>query len=214
MDDNGTKESYTVRIANNSNYDCTLDSKTACGFVVEFVDIIEKRGMNSTDTNVGGWPATAMYKYLNGTYDSNAKTWNRTDTLYSKLPSDLQDVIIDTTVVSGHGLRDSNSVREDRNWDSIDKLYLLCPKEIWLDGIDRDSANENTRQLDYYEIIGVTMINYSGAIKNLNDSTDYWWLRGTNQTTDNTFFAVYPSGGVVNGNSKGDRGLAPAFRIG
>ena len=97
---------YTVRIANNSNYDCSLESKTACGFVVEFVDIVEKRVMNSSATNVGGWPATEMRAYLNGEF-------------LAKLPSDLQSVIADTTVVSGHG-----STSGETNFTSTDKIYL------------------------------------------------------------------------------------------
>ena len=50
---NGTD--YTVRIVNkstNANCDNENYSQTACGFVVEFVDIVEQRAMNSADTNV------------------------------------------------------------------------------------------------------------------------------------------------------------------
>ena len=42
--DSGGK--YTIRLANNSNYDCTLESKTACELVVEFQDIIKTHRMN------------------------------------------------------------------------------------------------------------------------------------------------------------------------
>ena len=80
---NGTD--YTVRIANKTTGEhCgdedTAYSQTACGFVVEFAEIVEKRAMNSTNTNVGGWPATEMRTYLNGTF-------------YNSLPSDLQAAI-------------------------------------------------------------------------------------------------------------------------
>ena len=54
---------YTIRIANNSTPDeCKTEgfSQTACGFVVEFVDIITNHVMNSTNTNLGGWPASEM----------------------------------------------------------------------------------------------------------------------------------------------------------
>lgn len=50
-------KSYKVRIANKSTpEECTREdfSQTTCGFVVEFVDIIEQRQMNSSYTNVGG----------------------------------------------------------------------------------------------------------------------------------------------------------------
>ena len=63
---------YTVRISNKSTpTECTTRedfSQTACGFVVEFADIVGNRQMNSTNTNVGGWPATAMRTYANGDF--------------------------------------------------------------------------------------------------------------------------------------------------
>ena len=86
-------KSYTVRVANNTTpAECsgTDFSQTACGFVVEFADIVENRPMNSTATNVGGWEASEMRTYANGDF-------------FNKLPSDLQKVIINTKVISGHG---------------------------------------------------------------------------------------------------------------
>ena len=189
---------YTVRIANNSNYDCNLESQTACGFVVEFADIVEQRAMNSSSTNVGGWPATAMRTYLNGEF-------------LAKLPSDLQSVIADTTttVVSGHG-----STSGETNFTSTDKLYLLSTKEVWSGGVSYDTATGSTRQLDYYANNNVTTSNYSGAKKNYAGSAAWWWLRAAGSYGSNTFLrvgsdgdwdasiATYTSGGV-----------APAFRI-
>ena len=214
---------YTVRIANKSTPTECNDSnfsQTACGFVVEFVDIIEERVMNRSNTNVGGWLASAMYKYLNGD-TSDHLTYDGTNaTLYSKLPSDLQSVIADTTVVSGHGSSDSNSEREDGNWESTDKLYLLSPKEVWVNGtsdlVSRyDTAYSNTRQLDYYEGKGVTTNNYSGAIKKFNGRAAYWWLRAAysyNSTT--SFLSVRNTGNWVSLNAYTGGGVAPAFRIG
>ena len=85
--------SYTVRIANNSPpNECRNDnfSQSACGFVVEFVDIVEERAMNASATSVGGWPATTLKKYLDEVF------------IY-KLPEELQKVIISTKTISGHG---------------------------------------------------------------------------------------------------------------
>ena len=199
-------EPYTVRIANKSiPTECNDSnfSQTACGFVVEFVDIIEKRAMNSTNTNVGGWPATAMYKYLNGTYDKDTKKWNRTDTLFSKLPIDLQSVIADTTVVSGYGSNDSS------NFTSTDKMYLLSTKEVWgnVSALsEMDTATGSTRQLDYYAN------NYETIKNNAEGSAGLWWLR-TAVSGINTNFLIVSSlwGHSSAGNSQG---VAPAFRIG
>ena len=55
--DMGTFGTHTIRIANTSTPDeCATDgfSQTACGFVLEFADIITARNMNSTGTNAGG----------------------------------------------------------------------------------------------------------------------------------------------------------------
>ncbi len=122
---------HSVRIANKSTPDeCSTKgfSQTACGFVLEFEDVITTHAMNSTTTtNVGGWPASAMYTYVN------------TD-LYNMLPTDLKNAIIDTTVVSSHGSDDS------ANFTSIDKLYLLAPKEIYgIFSYPYDSAKDLTR---------------------------------------------------------------------
>ncbi|MBP3444954.1 MAG: hypothetical protein J6K23_03360 [Bacilli bacterium] len=218
---------YTVRIANNSNYDCTLDSKTACGFVVEFVDIIEKRAMNSTITNVGGWPATAMYKYLNGD-TSNHLTYNGTNvTLYSKLPKELRDVIADTTVISGHGSKSGET-----NFTSTDKIYLLSSGEIWSDCLTADGNSGftcydtasypykgqgaiTTRQLDYYSNKSVsTQSNNTYAVKKFNGTAAWWWLRAAISNLSNTFGSVYADGSHSWNQADTSWGVAPAFRIG
>ena len=63
---------YMVRIANKTIGEHCGDndteySQTACGFVVEFADIITKMKMRDTNTNVSGYPATLVYDYLKNT---------------------------------------------------------------------------------------------------------------------------------------------------
>ena len=56
-----TYGTHTLRVANTSTpSECSASgfSQTACGFVLEFTDIIAEHNMNSSNTNVGGWPAT------------------------------------------------------------------------------------------------------------------------------------------------------------
>ena len=208
---------YTVRVANNttpSECSTTGFSQTACGFVVEFVDIVEQRAMNSSSTNVGGWPATKMREYLNGEF-------------IAKLPSDLQSAIKDTTVVSGHGSSDSYSKRDDGNWESTDKIYLLSTGEIWSNcttGNCYDTAsypyNGNgaitTRQLDYYSNKSVsTSSNYTYAVKNFNSTAAWWWLRAASSDYRNRFRDVTSTGNRNNYYATGTSGgVAPAFRIG
>ncbi len=186
---------FTVRIANIlSPSECTNSnfSQTACGFVVEFVDIITERGMNSTMTSSGGWPASSMHTFVN-------------NTIYNALPSDLRDVIIDTKVYGSSSLI------------STDKLYLLSAKEVWgKDGTSNtmsDSIDNYTRQLDYYKNLGVTTSRYSGAVKTYNGSNNEWWLRSMSGLA-NFFYFVETNGKGSNGNANASFGVAPAFRIG
>ena len=195
--DLGSLGKHTVRIANTSTpAECNQEgfSQTACGFVLEFADIITLHVMNSTDTNVGGWPASSMRSYLS-------------TTIYNTLPIDLQSVIMDTKVVSGHGSSDSN------NFTSFDKLYLLSTTEVW--GIEKvdDTANDATRQLDYYLSQGVTTSNYSGAIKQRNGSNYSWWLRAANSTSTYYFYTVNHKGGRGYSDAYSTCGVSPAFRI-
>ena len=195
---------YTVRIANKSTPSECNDSnfsQTACGFVVEFVDIVKERAMNSTNTNVGGWKDSAMRTYANGAFFNN-------------LPEDLRNVIIDTKVVSGHG-----STTGETNFTTTDKIYLLSSHEVWEDGTSNkvstyDTAWDKTRQLDYYANLGVTTINCSGAIKKYNNSNSGWWLRAASSTNSGSFLGVDSYSFWFHRDSNNPLGLAPAFRIG
>ena len=191
--------SYTVRVANNTTPDeCDQEdfSETACGFVVEFVDILMNGSMNSTGTNVGGWPGSEMRTYANGAFFNN-------------LPEDLRNVIIETKVVSGHG-----NTTGETNFPSTDKIYLLSAHEVWEDGTSnqvssKDTAWDKTRQLDYYKNLGVTTSSYSRAKKNSN-----WWLRAASSHSNTSFLTVYRNGPWYNAGASSDSGFAPAFRIG
>ena len=200
---------YMVRIANKTIGEHDNDteySQTACGFVVEFAEIVEKRAMNSTATNVGGWPATEMRTYLNGTF-------------YNSLPSDLQAVIKSTRVISGHGLNDTT------NFTTTDKLYLLSSEEVY--GTDDgqyhffDTAYGTSHQLEYYSNNGVTYstnswngTNLDKAIKQYNSSNTWWWLRPANSTNSKLFAHFNNSGNWESDTANHTNGVAPAFRIG
>ena len=207
---------HKVRIANMSTPNECNDSnfsQSACGFVVEFTDIITTHNMNSTKTNIGGWPGSAMHPFLN---DENLDGLNGKElSIMKALPDDLKSVIIDTKTVSSNGSADTN------NFTSPDKLYLLSTAEIWsLDTsrpISSDTARDKTRQLDYYKIKGVTTSNKNGAIKknkNSEGTDDWWWLRSANSSRNNSFYSVSFNGywGSYYANYTG--GVSPAFRIG
>ena len=180
-------------------------SQTACGFVVEFQDIITTHIMNpytfsivEGEGNLGGWERSEMRQYIN-------------NDIYNTLPSDLRSEIIDTKVVSGHGTQDSS------NFITTDKLYLLSTHEVW-ENVDEygieyyDTAYNITRQLDYYKERGVTTENYSAASKTGGNYNNYWWLRSP--IYDSAFYEVWDNGATANHASNGYIGVSPAFRVG
>ena len=194
----GTYGTHTLRIANTSTpSECsnTNFSQSACGFVLEFADIIAAHKMNDTNTNVGGWPASSMYTFVN-------------NDIYNAIPSEIKNAIIDTTVVSSHGDEDTE------NFTSTDKLYLLSTAEVWAQGssntISDDAARDVTRQLDYYKNLGTSTTNRSGAVKK---SGYAWWLRVANSSDNNNFYRVNNRGDWSNNNASTINGVSPAFRL-
>ena len=209
----GTYGTHTLRVANTSTpSECSTSgfSQSACGFVLEFADIITTHNMNPAGTykgtqydvgwNVDGWPATSMRTFVN-------------NDIYNAIPSELKSAIIDTTVVSGHG-----STSGETNFTSTDKLYLLSTAEVWAQGssrtISNDTARDVTRQLDYYKNLGTSTSNYSGAIKKKETSAYYWWLRSAYSGSNDSFYPVSGSGGWIGYSAFSAHGVAPAFRLG
>ena len=201
---------FTVRLANlkapetcdkndKNNYD-EFFSQSACGFVVEFADIIGRHVMNSTSTNVGGWQESSMREYLN-------------DNIYNSLDNELKKVISKVAIRSGHG-----STSGEKDFITEDYLYLLSTAEVWENGTSNttstDTARNYTRQLDYYE--GVTTNSYAKAIKNNNSagSASWWWLRSAKSGSSTNFYGVNGNGSWTGIGASGTGGVSPAFRIG
>ena len=200
--DLGTLGRHTVRIANKSECTNGETSETACGFVVEFADVIIKQKINSTNTNVGGWKDSEIRTYIN-------------DTIYKSLPSELQNVITTTKVISSHG-----STSGETNFETQDKLYLLSGHEVYEDGTSnqislKDTSYNNTKQLDYYKNQGVTTDDYAGTIKQYNGKDSDWWLRSAISPYDtNDFIGVsFVYGDWYGRPATSPDGVSPAFRI-
>ena len=206
--DMGSLGTHTLRIANKSTpSECNNSnfSETACGFVLEFVDIIKDREVNYPGvTNVGGWPSSDLKNYL-------------ITNIYNEMPEILRDAILDTKVISGHG-----STSGEGNFISTEMIYLLSTHEVWkdvdgnaTDGIDYyDTAYNNTRQLDYYSSQNVTTSNYSAAIKKDDGSNTRWWLRSAYANNNYSFYCVWTDGSIGFSSSNANWGISPAFRIG
>ena len=200
--DLGELGTHTVRIANKSA--CTTEtSETACGFVVEFVDMIAtSENYAEQGANRGGWISSQIRAYLN-------RKWLKS------FPTDLQQVIATTKVISGHG-----PTAGETNFENQDKLYLLSSEEIYSDFSSSSNSQHDTsvgtsKQLDYYKNQGVTTSNYAGAIKQYNGSNKGWWLRTADAKYDIMFLSVDEAGGfrLYDFVTSVDFGVSPAFRI-
>ena len=157
--------------------------------------------MNATSTNAGGYPASSMYTYIQ-------------NDIYNALPEELRNIIIPTYEVSGHG-----STSGETNFTSTDKLYLLSTKEVWgkegtSNQINYDTAEAETRQLDYYSNLGVSTSSYSGATKKLNGADKSWWLRSATSDIPYNFYDVNTDGDWNYYAARNTGGVAVAFRIG
>ena len=192
-----TLGTHTIRVANNTSpSECSTSgfSQTACGFVLEFADIITTHSMDSS--SVGGWNETALYTYLN-------------NTIYNELPNNLKNSIINTTVVS------SPSIISEEHIVSTDKMYLLAPSEIYSDWNDEYDISKNlTRQLDYYKQKGTSTSSNSSALKSLGSTNTGWWTRSADYVDAELFFEVFSAGNCASSSVSLSSGVSPAFRIG
>ena len=195
--DLGTLGKHNVRIANISTpSECSNSSfsQTACGFVLEFEDIITKYAMYSQNATEAGWPSSQARTFLN-------------ENIYNLLPSDLKSAIIDTKVISGNG---------DKTSTTTDKIYLLTPQEIY-SNFKSDLAGNLSRQLDYYSLKGVTTTNTTSAIKSYMGTVTYYWLRSIYQGFSDCFYYITSDGKDYGGDiiqGVESLGISPVFRIG
>lgn len=205
--DMGDLGTHTLRIANMSTpEECSQDgfSQTACGFVVEFADVITTHRMNpfeqnanvNGDGNKGGWEYSEIRQYVN-------------NDIYNSLPSNLKNVIIDTFAVSGYGAKDSE------NFLTTDKLYYFSKVEV--DGLVYTQYTDSSfsRKLDFYNDYNT---NHSLAIKKFGDNPYHWCFRtaakmNVSPQYYDIFYGIRPSDGWVETYGACD-GVSPAFRIG
>ena len=201
--------SYTVRVANNTTPDeCSGNdfSQTACGFVVEFIDIIENRTTGLTNENAKTYVDSEIRTYLNNAF-------------YNKLPSDLRKNIIKTNVISFTLLMQQQIPNGIVYSNTEDYVYLIGEKEITGKNFSNSAIDSKTRQLDYYLSQNYnSSTNMTCAIKKYKNSDAIWWLRDrvvyrTVYSYDlsiiNTTGNISPMTSLNN-----SYGVAPAFRIG
>ncbi|MBQ3307116.1 MAG: hypothetical protein IJG68_02865 [Bacilli bacterium] len=219
MNYDGTPETTAqVRIVNLSTpEECSSSdfSETACGFVIELIELNSTHRINPYtssvrlgDGNKGGWEYSEMRAYLNSTlgYDGSFDYTN--SGVFNSLPDELKRVIIPTRVVSGHGPYDSN------NFVTTDKIYLFDFIELF--GVSSSSCSvplSVERQMDYFKYLGVTPSNASEIIMKISSNYYYWWTRCPYLRDYSSFLVINDRGGVEAKNTDISYRKYLAFRI-
>lgn len=96
---------------------------------------------------------------------------------------------------------------------------MLATKEIYGKNgtsniISNDTSDNNTRQLDYYEMNNVSTSNYKGAIKRHQELESYWWTRSAFAHLNTAFYRIMLDGNWNDPHAIDINGVAPALRIG
>ena len=168
--------------------------KTA-GISFEFVDFLGSWGMNSSDTNSGGWGSSQMKTYLEG------EVKNLSNSSHIK---EVKKTYIPTYSSTGTSI-------------SNDKLWLLSCSEVLKDGYNGGRGYATTTegpQYAYYVKCTDPFDMDSNYKKKPNiSSASWWWLRSPNFDFDYTFCAVYHDGSCNYYHASYTIGVAPGFSI-
>ena len=205
--DKATLDGKKVRILG-FNHDELAEPTTAydsatktgkAGISFEYVDFLTSAGMNSTNTNSGGWNASALRGTLNGTtYSSLITTYH--------IKKVKKDYIPTYNVASTQ--------------QTEDYLWLLSCGEIWDNGYSSNykgyAITTEGKQYKYYKM-NLGSIKYSTSTditkKPSASNSNWWWLRSPCYYTSNLFCSVNSYGICGNDYAGYSGGVAPGFSI-
>ena len=128
----------------------------------------DKKAMNSSDTNSGGWTSCAMRS-------------THLPAILSKMPTEVKNGIREVNKLTSAGSK-STTINT-----TADKLFLLSEVEIF--GSTTYSAAGEGTQYDYYKA-------GNSKVKKQNGSSAYWWERSP-RASNSTRFCVVTSDGVA-----------------
>ena len=199
----------TVQIVGFAHDDKTSGGKAGITFI--FGDCVGQEPMNEEGTNEGGWEASPMRTYLNG-------TWR------AQLPEDLNAVIVPVDKLTnnvGNTMGASCvTVTSDSVWlFSYAELAGPIPAaELWGGGYEwaADIFNaEGTR----YKLFNDTGVIWNDGnpilVKNFQGSSFLWWERSPYPGTSGDFQLMDSGGDPTNGYGNADDfpGVVPGFCI-
>lgn len=143
----------------------------------------EKKPMNSSNTNSGGWKNSAMRT-------------THLPAILALMPTEVQNGIREVSKKASVG--GASSTIETVS----DKLFLLSEVEIF--GSTTTSAAGEGTQYDYYKA-------GNSKVKNWNGSAANWWERSPRASNSERFCRVAINGGAGNYYASGAHGVAFGF---
>lgn len=150
------------------------------------------RGMNSSNTNSGGWNSCAMRTYLN-------------DVFFKLLPDELQNVISQRSFKTSVGNQSSSLQSAE------DKIWLPREYEVFGAVSYAASTEHSTGKAEQFAIYATA----SNRVKTYgkSGSTAYWWLSSP-YVSDSAYFCAVCASGSANGSYAGSAfGVCPCFQI-
>ncbi len=174
-----TGETIELQIAG-FNHDTFSDGVTAPVTFVMKNCLNTKAQMNSSNTNAGGYPASAM------------KSWINTN-IYDKLPSDLKTLVAPVKKKWYTTYNDASSLTEG-NYN----VWLLSEMEVSGTNTYTIGNGEGSK----YDIF----TDNASRIKRVNGTADRWWLGSCGRNDSSSFVSVNSGGSVSDNNYAGDSG--------
>ena len=153
------------------------------------------RQMNTSNTNVGGWPETTMRKWLN-------------ETMLYNLPTVWRNVIKSVKVLSSAGNTSASIVT------SVDKLFLFSQAEVGFNKSDVPYCNEVAEGAESVQFPIFT--DNASRIKKPYNGTGTaanWWLRSPYATDATRFTGVLSNGSAYYYGAATTFGVAFGFCI-
>ena len=143
----------------------------------------DKKAMNSSDTNSGGWTSCAMRS-------------THLPAILALMPTEVQNGIREVNKLTSAG---SQSATINT---TADKLFLLSKVEIF--GLTKDSVADEGTQYDYYKA-------GNSKVKKRNGSATSWWERSPYGSNSTYFCNVNSNGNSGRGRASLTRGVAFGF---
>lgn len=143
----------------------------------------DKKAMNSSNTNSGGWKNSAMRT-------------THLPAILALMPTDVQNGIREVNKLTSAGKK-SSTINT-----TADKLFLLSEVEIF--GSTSYSAAGEGTQYDYYKA-------GNSKVKKQNGSAATWWERSPGASDSTGFCVVISNGDARNYDASGARGVPFGF---